>query len=225
MLDTAAAAVAAAGVTDPIGVAVADAGYWSTAAIAEIEQHGSLEVLIATGSRKSLLEAPPEAPDRAEVRAAAEDKVRAERDRRRRVLDHWIGGRIDYKQAAARLGVQVPRVYALRSAYEADPGDRLGVKDPPRGPATRARSEARDAMRAKLDTDRGRHLYRQRAPAIEGVFADRKHRLGFRRFSRRGIAAAEAEWAFINTVANLDKTRRAIEALMTFLTGQPAWSS
>jgi hypothetical protein len=221
MLDTAAAAVAAAGVTETIGTMVADAGYWSTANLARVPADDGPEVLIATGSRKDLAEPAPDTSARDAARAAAEDKVRTERDHRRQVLEEWIAGRIDYRQAAARIGVRSPRIYELRWAYEADPEDRLGVKDPPRGP-TRARSDARAEMRAKLDSERGRELYGHRAPLIEGVFADRKHRLGFRRFSRRGRAAAEAEWAFINTVGNLDKTRRAATALMAFLTGQPA---
>ena len=76
-------------------------------------------------------------------------------------------------------------------------------------------------MNTRLTTEPGRSLYKQRSPSIEGVFADRKHRIGFRRFSRRGITAAQAEWSLINTVGNLDKTRRALTGLLATMGAPP----
>ena len=74
-------------------------------------------------------------------------------------------------------------------------------------------------MRALLASPEGQALYRQRSPNIEGVFADRKQRLGFRRFTRTGASAAASEWSLINTAGNLDKARRALTGLTNTLAG------
>jgi hypothetical protein len=60
----------------------------------------------------------------------------------------------------------------------------------------------------KLATQRGRRLYRQRAAAIEPVFAQTKHNRGFRSFSRRGLVAADSEWKLIAATHNLLKLWR-----------------
>jgi len=61
------------------------------------------------------------------------------------------------------------------------------------------------AMAARLAGDPGRAAYRQRSPLAEGPFGNIKHNHGFRRFSMRGLARANSEWAFQNTVGNLQK--------------------
>jgi transposase len=61
------------------------------------------------------------------------------------------------------------------------------------------------AMAARLADPPGRAAYRQRSPIAEGPFGHLKHNLGFRRFSMRGLARANGEWAFANTVTNLLK--------------------
>lgn len=64
------------------------------------------------------------------------------------------------------------------------------------------------AMQRKLATDQGRHLYAQRTAIVEPVFAQTKHVRGFRRFSRRGLAACDSEWKLIHMTHNVLKLWR-----------------
>jgi transposase len=66
----------------------------------------------------------------------------------------------------------------------------------------------REAMAHALRTPEGRSLYKQRSWTVETSFGNIKHNLGFQRFSRRGRAAARAEWHLITAGANLLKLFR-----------------
>ena len=235
MIEAVDAELDAAGVDGRVGTVVADAGYWSTAAIAANAAAGGPRLLIATGKAREVArlgdptgaEAPVE-PDGQEVAEAGSDAEVAgvvfdldAYQRRRDVLEQWAAARIDYRQAAALAGVSVPRIYELRTALSANRDDLLGTETrtrKPRGPSRAAMALAE--MRAELASEAGQALYRQRSSNIEGVFADRKQRLGFRRVTRRGATAAASEWSLINTAANLDKVRRALTGLTAALAGQ-----
>jgi transposase len=60
-------------------------------------------------------------------------------------------------------------------------------------------------MRRVLATDYGSELYKHRKATVEPVFAQNKFNRGFRRFQRRGRAAARSEWRFQAAVHNLMK--------------------
>jgi transposase len=217
--------LAAAGIEEPVGTVVADAGYWSEAnAAADV---AAADVLIATDQsdaklvanlNQGLPEAPPDpGPDPGGVRY----------QQRLETMQRWETGEIDYRQAATEVGVSVPRVYELRAAYRdrgpkalapkhAAPGQARPVR---KGPTTA--QHAKHAMRLKLNSEQGRDTYRQRAPTIEGVFGNTKHNQGFRRFSRRGQPAVDAEWGLVHIVGNINKTRRALETLCWILAGRP----
>jgi len=60
-------------------------------------------------------------------------------------------------------------------------------------------------MEHLLRTPQGAAAYAQRSCLIEPIFGDRKHNRGIRNFRRRGISAAQSEWAFIHLVGNLLK--------------------
>src|SRR3954468_815586 len=77
----------------------------------------------------------------------------------------------------------------------------------PRGRIPRHLS-ARDRMRRKLRTKRGRVLYRQRGASVEPVFGQMKERQGADRFSMRGLAACRGEWLLHAAVHNLRKLHR-----------------
>lgn len=64
---------------------------------------------------------------------------------------------------------------------------------------------AKEAMRRKLDTPRGKALYRLRKMTVEPVFGIIKEVLGFRRFHLRGLLAAAAEWLLLCTAYNLKR--------------------
>jgi len=72
-----------------------------------------------------------------------------------------------------------------------------------------------DTMRARLASDEGRALYRQRSQIIEPVFGQMKDGRGFRRFSRRGAVACASEWKLMAVTHNLLKLRRHRAAVLT----------
>jgi hypothetical protein len=65
-----------------------------------------------------------------------------------------------------------------------------------------------DAMNHALGTPEGSRLYKQRSWTVEPGFGHIKTNLGFTRFSRRGLPAAQAEWHLITAAANLMKLHR-----------------
>ena len=60
-------------------------------------------------------------------------------------------------------------------------------------------------MRRVLSSDTGHELYKHRKATVEPVFAQTKFNRGFRRFQRRGRAAARSEWRLQAAVHNLLK--------------------
>ena len=65
-----------------------------------------------------------------------------------------------------------------------------------------------DAMEHRLRTLEGAAAYAKRSHTIEPVFADRKHNHAMPSFRRRGLPAADSEWAFMHLAANLLKLRQ-----------------
>lgn len=63
-------------------------------------------------------------------------------------------------------------------------------------------------MRAKLQTNEGRAVYKQRKLIVEPVFGQVKEVRGFRRFSFRGLVKNETEWILICLTHNLLKLFR-----------------
>jgi transposase len=66
-----------------------------------------------------------------------------------------------------------------------------------------------EAMKAKLGTPRGKKMLRDRLTSIEPLFGQAKENRHARRFVRRGLAAAQAEWQLIAATSNLRKLRQA----------------
>jgi transposase len=67
---------------------------------------------------------------------------------------------------------------------------------------------ARRAMRAALDTKRGRAMYARRKSTVEPVFGQIRTR-GYRQVSFRGLLKNQCEWSFVSLVHNLLKLFRA----------------
>jgi transposase len=65
-----------------------------------------------------------------------------------------------------------------------------------------------EAMEHRLRTEAGAALYRLRQSTVEPVFGNIKDNRGFRRFTRRGLAAADAEWKLICAANNIAKMFR-----------------
>jgi transposase len=70
------------------------------------------------------------------------------------------------------------------------------------------RATATEAMRAKLQTARGRAVYGLRKGVVEPVFGQIKGARGFRRFSLRGLAKVRGEWRLVCLTHNLLKLWR-----------------
>jgi transposase len=69
----------------------------------------------------------------------------------------------------------------------------------------RAKATAQEAMRAKLQTARGRAVYGLRKGVVEPVFGQIKGARGFRRFALRGLAKVRGEWRLVCLTHNLLK--------------------
>jgi hypothetical protein len=58
-------------------------------------------------------------------------------------------------------------------------------------------------MKAKLQTEEGKEICRQRKKIVEPVFGQVKFNLGFRRFRLRGVDKADGEWTLVCLVHNI----------------------
>jgi hypothetical protein len=65
-----------------------------------------------------------------------------------------------------------------------------------------------EAMEHRLRTEEGAAAYALRSQTVEPVFGIIKATLGFRRFSRRGLAAGQSEWNLVCAIHNLLKLFR-----------------
>lgn len=63
-------------------------------------------------------------------------------------------------------------------------------------------------MKAKLNSERGRAIYRQRMPLVEPVFGNLKFNLGFKRFALRTLAKVRGEFLLMCMAHNLKKLAR-----------------
>ena len=80
---------------------------------------------------------------------------------------------------------------------------------PPEPPEPGAEATPKGRMAAKLNTEKGREMYRKRKTIPEPVFGQIKEARGFRRFSMRGLAAVRGEWNLVCATHNLLKLFRA----------------
>jgi transposase/peptidoglycan/xylan/chitin deacetylase (PgdA/CDA1 family) len=116
----------------------------------------------------------------------------AEEDHERSaVLARVEAGGLDKADAAAGLGVTRARLNQLLRRRRAGTAETLTT-----------------SMMAKLDTPRGRRIYRKRAASVEPVFGQIKHNRKMRSVSRRGVNAADSEWKLMTATHNLLKLWR-----------------
>jgi transposase len=89
-------------------------------------------------------------------------------------------------------------------------GDRV-IEDVGTGPKGEP-SDAVSRMAAKLQTEEGKEIYRQRKKIVEPVFGQVKFNLGFRRFRLKGSDKAGGEWTLVCLVHNINKIHAKIMA-------------
>ena len=77
--------------------------------------------------------------------------------------------------------------------------------------------DPRERMRARLATPAARERYRLRKQTVEPRIGTIKHGLGVRRFQRRGLPGASAEWTLICTAVNIGVRLRCWEVVQTVL--------
>ena len=82
------------------------------------------------------------------------------------------------------------------------------AENPASGPPP-SNTSPREQMDHRLRTEEGRALYARRAVTVEPVFGQLKEARRFRRFARRGLTAAQAEWRLMATAHNLLKLHQA----------------
>lgn len=214
MLDKLEENLAAVDVEDRPQVVVGDAGYFDTADIASVEDRTADRdkplLLVATGKGRDQPTDPGPDPQEPHRQASQERDTaeQAERRRRAEVVERWDKGEIDYRQAAAEIGVAVPQAYACRNAWKEEgtaaipvPRHKTGVPPPPRSKVIRYLLESRLADPANRD------LYKQRGHLAETPFARMKEHHQLRRFARRGINAVNAEFLLHCLVHNLLRIR------------------
>jgi hypothetical protein len=184
MLKAAAANVEAAGVSHRVGVALADAGYWSQAN-AESGDGLGIDLLIATGKSHQVGEPGPDDSD-----TVARDRARLA------VITRIDTRQITVGDAAKQLALSTSRVSVLLGRYRRH------------GSLASEATLARREMEHKLAESANRDRYRQRGWLIEGSFAHVKTHRNSDRFLRRGLTACNAEWKLINLAGNLLKLHR-----------------
>jgi transposase len=207
MVVAAYANLTAAGVAEPIGTIVADAGYYS-ADNASLQTPS--EVLIATRNAHKLPDRPPEPLH--DSRAAFDRQERERAARFAAIFERVTNGEITMKNAATETGVSVARTYEFRDRWR-----RLGIeglirKRQPNGqglpPALRTEQITRHEMERRLTSEHGRALYKRRGQIIEPIFGQIKDPRGIRRFQRRGLTACASEWKLIAATHNILKLWR-----------------
>jgi transposase len=218
--------LADAGWATPVGMIVADAGYWTAAnGTADV----GAETLIAT-KQPAWRRAP----------RPSDDKLA--------VLARVNRGELSQRKAGEILGVSYTWVRDMTKRYLGHDGELLSPKREPEPEewipvvervdsgeiSKRAAADslnvsgerintmlahvrgdavdpaiARRAMNTKLAEPDNAARYSQRQQAIEPVFGNIKSNLGYRRFIRRGLDAVQSEWRLICAAHNLLKLRRA----------------
>jgi len=110
-----------------------------------------------------------------------------ENHHRNQVLSQVENNQITIPQAVTQLGLSRRSVYRLLRQRQIDP------------------DTATATMAQRLATTEGKAIYMQRSVIIEPVFAQIKHNLGIRGFTRRGLTPARSEWSFICACYNIRK--------------------
>ena len=113
------------------------------------------------------------------------------------VLQRLDQGELTTKAAAAQIGVSQQWVRHLLGEY------RWFGRDP---------AIVRAEMDAALAEPDNAARYAKRKITVEPVFGQIKHNRGYRRFTRRGMAAVDSEWKLICATGNLLKLRRHLTA-------------
>jgi len=108
-----------------------------------------------------------------------------------------------YASGPAVEALQAQGVEPFVAIGRAQPHRPYDFRPPPLPKTPRRITEPwRIAMKAKLETEDAKALYKRRKQTVEPVFGIIKSVLGFRRFSLRGIGKAATEWTLVTLAYN-----------------------
>jgi transposase len=137
----------------------------------------------------------------------------AARDAYRCPAGHWLS-LVTRNSGQRKWGLAVRRRYANPVACAACP--QVSACCPPaakgkkKPAAPRYRTierdqyeEYRERMRARMESEAGRQMYRRRRETVEPRFGEIKSVLGVRRFLHRGLELVRTEWALVCTAVNV----------------------
>src|SRR6185437_7108317 len=100
-----------------------------------------------------------------------------------------------YASGPAIAALQAEGIEPLVAIGRTQPHRPYDFRPPPPPKKPRRITEPwRIAMKAKLETEDAKALYKKRKQTVEPVFGIIKTAIGFRQFSLRGIGKAAAEW-------------------------------
>ena len=108
-----------------------------------------------------------------------------------------------YASGPAVEALQAQGVEPLVAIGRTQPHRPYDFRPPPPQKTPRQITEPwRIAMKAKLETEEAKALYKKRKQTVEPVFGIIKNAIGFRRFSLRGIGKAATEWILVTLAYN-----------------------
>ncbi len=114
-----------------------------------------------------------------------------------------------YASGPAVKALKANRVEPLVAIGRTQPHRPYDFRPPPDPKASRQIKEPwRIAMKAKMETDDAKALYKKRKQSVETVFGIIKSAMGFRRFHLRGIKKAATEWTLIALAYNCRRIHR-----------------
>jgi transposase len=201
MIIAAVTEVQAAGLSEPVGTVLADAGYFSerNAAFA-----AGPELLIAPVAKRKMPEARATEPT-PDTRGAFVAANHAEAERRAQIMKRWDRGELHFRAAATALGLSVPQAYVMRGRWRQQGTEGLLSR---RTHGRIPRQTEKDRMLAKITEEPGKTLYARRSQVVEPVFGQIKESRAVRRFTRRGLSACASEWKLVTATHNLLKVWR-----------------
>src|SRR6185312_7356991 len=108
-----------------------------------------------------------------------------------------------YASGPAIAALQAEGIEPLVAIGRTQPHRPYDFRPPPPPKKPRRITEPwRIAMKAKLETEDAKALYKKRKQTVEPVFGIIKTAIGFRQFSLRGIGKAAAEWTLVTLAYN-----------------------
>jgi transposase len=114
-----------------------------------------------------------------------------------------------YASGPAVTALQARGIEPLVAIGRTQPHRTYDFRPPPAPKTPRKITQPwRIAMKARLETEDGKNLYKKRKQTVEPVFGIIKSAIGFRTFRLRGLANAATEWALITLAYNCRRVAR-----------------